>query len=281
MMTSDFTALPKSSFAVVPEDADWLQINIALARVNGDAIPSARAMFQALEPLLQQWSAEGYLHWWFFMRKPPDVRLRLFLRIDRVDAQTALERVLQRLQDMGRISGYFRGRYQPELTRFGGASAMALAHAYFHVDSVLWRHLDALDIVAQRTVVAEDLLPAVFHHLFQCCCGTEQSLEGWRALAALIRQGGAAIEPLPPRQPVPLASIDAEPSEREVLQTYAEANRLFSQSLLRLPSECSLSAPVAEIAATLALFNLNRHGLSGERSGPLTAQVLAALGSHE
>ena len=143
---------------------------------------------------------------------------------------------------------------------------------------MLWRNLDVLDSASRRTVVTEDLLPAVFHHLFQCCCGDELALEGWRALALLIGQGGVEIDPLPPRQPAPLVTLDAAPPEREVLQAYAEANRLFSQGLLRLACEGSLHPPVAQIAATLALFNLNRHGLSGERSAPLTAQVLAALG---
>ncbi len=279
-MTSEVIALPTSSFTAPPQDAGWQQLNIALARVNGDAVPSARAMFQALEPLLQQWRAAGHLHWWFFMRKPPDVRLRLFLRADRVDAQATLEPVLQSLQSSGLISGYFRGNYRPESTRFGGSSAMELVHAYFHVDTVLWHHLDALDIRSQRTLAVERLLPAVFHHLFQCCCGTGLALDGWRALAMLIRRDGVAIDPLPPRQPAPLVSLDAAPAERGVLQPYTEANQLFSQGLLRLASEGSLHPPVAQVAATLALFNLNRHGLSGERSAPLTAQVLAALGDH-
>ena len=60
-------------------DGAWVQLNVGLVRNGGQALPSARAMFRAICPYLDAWRRDRALHWWFFMRKPPDVRLRMFL----------------------------------------------------------------------------------------------------------------------------------------------------------------------------------------------------------
>ena len=274
--------LPEASFRSPPFDARWLQVNVALARANGDALPSARAMFRELAPFLDQWRLENRLHWWFFMRKPPDVRLRFMLRPDNGDAAGGLENALRTLRDNGQIAGYSPGRYEPEQDRFGGPAAMALVHTSFDVDSTLWLVLDELDERGQRLVTPQVLLPARLHHLFLCCCGAEHAIEGWRGLARLIRQGGIIAAPYPPRLPGTLNALalgeELAASESLALRTYARSNESFSRELLALESKTTVEQPVADIAATVALFSLNRHGFPGERSAPLVGGVLAALG---
>ena len=274
--------LPDASFRFPPFDARWLQVNVALARVNGDALPSARAMFHELAAFLDRWRLENRLHWWFFMRKPPDVRLRFMLSPDDGDAAGGLESAFRALRDSGRIAGYFPGQYAPEENRFGGSASIALVHASFDVDSTLWLVLDELDERGQRLVTPEVLLPARLHHLFLCCCGAERAIEGWRGLARLIRQGGITITPCRPRLPGALNTLalgeELAASESLALRTYARSNELFSRELLALESRTVVEQPVADIAATVALFSLNRHGFPGERSARMTAGVLAALG---
>jgi len=282
MQIDALSELPVLSFRPPPSGAHWLQVNVALARVDGDAVPSARVMFGELAPMLEQWRLAGRLHWWFFMRKPPDVRLRLFLPTEAGDATGILDDALHSLQNSGRIGGHFFSEYQPEQRRFGGPAAMALVHACFHVDSSLWLHLDELDERKERQVGTDLLLPTNLHHLFQCCCGAERAIEGWRGLARLIRQGGITVTPHPPRLPVTLDALvsggELAASESLALRTYARSNELFSRELLALESNSTVEQPVADIAATVALFVLNRHGLPGERSGSMAARVLAALG---
>jgi thiopeptide-type bacteriocin biosynthesis protein len=274
--------LPEASFRSPPFDARWLQVNVALARANGDALPSARAMFRELAPFLDQWRLENRLHGWFFMRKPPDVRLRFMLRPDNGDAAGGLENALRTLLDNGRIAGYSPGQYEPEQDRFGGPAAIALVHASFDVDSTLWLVLDELDERGQRLVTPQVLLPARLHHLFLCCCGAERVIEGWRGLARLIRQGGITAAPYSPRLPGTLNALalkeELAASESLALRTYARSNELFSRELLALESKTAVEQPVADIAATVALFSLNRHGFPGEWSAPLVGGVLAALG---
>lgn len=274
--------LPASSFRAAPPDALWQQVNVALVRVDGDAVPSARAMFRKLVPLLNQWHHEGRLHGWFFMRKPPDVRLRCYLRPNRGHASAALDSAFQSLQNAGLIDRWFRSHYQPEQSRFGGPEVMARVHAYFFVDSMLWLHLDELDRLLERKVAPGLLLPANLHHLFQCCCGAERAIEAWRVLARLTMQPAIAVTPPPPQLPAALEALAGHevlaPREALALRAYARSNHLFSQGLLGGGSDTVLARPVAEIAATVALFNLNRHGFPGGRSGPMTARVLAALG---
>jgi|GEM_PF-2789943 len=274
--------LPQASFRAPPFDAPWLQVNVALARANGDALPSARAMFRELAPFLEQWRLENRLHWWFFMRKPPDVRLRFMLRPDNGEAAGDLENAFRTLLDNGQIAGYSPGRYEPERDRFGGPAAIALVHASFDVDSTLWLVLDALEERGQRRVTPQVLLPARVHHLFLCCCGAERVIEGWRGLATLIRQGGITVAPYPPRLPDTLNALaqgeELAAPESLALRTYARSNEWFSRELLALESKATVEQPVADIAATVALFSLNRHGFPGERSARMTAGVLAALG---
>ena len=282
MAIEDLSGLPITSFHSAPPDARWQQVNVALVRFNGDAVPSARALFLELAPTLEEWRLDGRLHGWFFMRKPPDVRLRFCLRANDGNAASILDTVLQSLHSSGRIGRYFRSQYQPEQSRFGGPAAMEFVHAYFHVDSILWLHLDQLDSQSQRKLDPDLLLPANLHHLFQCCCGTDRVIEAWRGLARLIMQGAIDITPQQPRLP---ATLDALASQRDLvsseglaLRTYAQSNEMFSQGLLGLGSKTVVEQPIEQIVATVALFNLNRHGVPGALSGPMTARVLAALG---
>ncbi len=280
MAAEDLANLVAKGFAPVPADAHWQQFDVALLRVSGDALPSARAMFGALAPLVDRWLTEETLHGWFFMRKPPDVRLRFCLRSQ---IATAAAETLEALVHEQMIESHLRGLYQPEVQRFGGPAAMALAHACFHVDSRLWLHLDALDERGLRKVDTDLLMPSVIHHLFRCCCGSGGAMEAWQALAALIVEGTGPIAPRSPSPPIGLEVLMArdglEPSERLVLQTYAQANERFGRELAGLRSGASIvRQPVARIAASVALFHLNRHGVRGERSGPMAAGVLAALG---
>jgi hypothetical protein len=57
----------------------WAQMNVALERKTGDALPSARALFSRLSPTIARWRKENTLEHFFFMRKPPDVRLRFLV----------------------------------------------------------------------------------------------------------------------------------------------------------------------------------------------------------
>ena len=54
-------------------EGDWLQLNVALRRHDGDALASARAVFAELMPRVRAWRRRGTLTRFFFMRKEPDL----------------------------------------------------------------------------------------------------------------------------------------------------------------------------------------------------------------
>src|SRR3954447_26584404 len=122
-MLHDLAALPHGSFREAPEDAIWTQVNVTLVRTNGEALASARALFGALVPVLGEWHARGTLHGWFFMRKPPDVRLR-FCTCDPHECVETIERMLEAAARRGEIGEFFWSDYEPETERFGGVRGM-------------------------------------------------------------------------------------------------------------------------------------------------------------
>ena len=84
----------------------WVQLNVGLIRHGGNALPSARTLFARLEPLVERWRREERLRWFFFMRKPPDVRLR-FLTTTKPELTSGLRRCALTLQKEAIIDHFF------------------------------------------------------------------------------------------------------------------------------------------------------------------------------
>src|SRR5579862_9739400 len=94
----------------------WIQLNAELVRHSGQALPSARALFGRIEPLMMRWRGEGRLRWFFFMRKPPDVRLR-FLTISERETTQELAGLAAALQQEEVLGNIFFSQYRPETQR--------------------------------------------------------------------------------------------------------------------------------------------------------------------
>jgi thiopeptide-type bacteriocin biosynthesis protein len=258
-----------------PAGATWLQFDVGLVRVGGDARPSARAFFARALPRLEDIRRDGLIQGWFFMRKPPDIRLRVWLTANEASVFPSLDEGFRNSLNRGDIRQYSPGLYRPETARFGGPDSMDVVHAHFCADSALWAELDQLD--ADRTLTPDSLLPALLHDLFVRTLEPDP-VEGWRRLQTRM----PPWPPTPPSKEVPPPSpaLDALAStpgmnavEKEALRTYARVHERFAQRLaLTTPSR-----PRGEVVADVALFTLNRHGFPGERSAPLVAHAIAAL----
>ena len=127
-----------------------------------------------------------------------------------------------------------------------------------------------------------DALPcALAHHLLLCCCGREGVAAAWTRLAALTGDGRPANAPAPPADPPSLDAQrerpDLDPALRAALDAWHRGNERLGDALADLAGRGGVSRPLADVAATIALFDFNRHGLPGARSGPLSAGVLAGL----
>lgn len=257
----------------------WVQLNVGLIRSGGEALPSARALFARLEPLVNHWRRDGWLRCFFFMRKPPDVRLRFLTTAEQQVARQLRLEVLD-LQREAVIQRFFFSKYQPETCRFGGAKAMNRVHAYFDVDTSMWLELDRIHQGGLQMLVPQVLIPAVLQDLFARALADEMSvLAAWRSLRSLIPVSSRAVVPEVDSiaaQAMAICSLRHEERVR-VLRRYFEANKALAESLIRLSMAGDLTRGLTEVLAAVGLFSFHRHGLDGSSSGVLIEAMIHAL----
>lgn len=115
----------------MPPDADWQQLSIEFT----DRATATHTAAHQLAPALNRAEQAGQLSTWWYIRKPPGLRLRYLL----VDSNSAvIEKLLGELVTTGEVVNWTRGIYEPETVAFGGSDAMDVTHTLFHHDS---RHL--------------------------------------------------------------------------------------------------------------------------------------------
>lgn len=259
-----------------PDNREWVQLNVGLVRYQNDALPSARALFERLEPLVNHWRSNDLLHCFFFMRKPPDVRLRFLIKLNRQQAIAEMSNLMDSLQQEKFINLFFFSEYQPETERFGGLKAMQLVHQYFDTDTSIWLILDYL-YRHNLSVISKDLfLLTVLNDLFTRAMPDRVSvLTVWQKLGALLPASSETTIPT-----VELLSIEALCKSRslvgqevDLLQQYTTANDTLVRELLNLQHTGQLDQDLADVLAAVAMFNFHRHGFDWLRSGKLIAAI--------
>ncbi|MEH1933594.1 MAG: thiopeptide-type bacteriocin biosynthesis protein [Nostoc sp.] len=273
-MTEESTSTTQSS-SQDWENGDWVQLNVGLVRDQGNALSSARALFARLEPLVTHWRSNDLLRCFFFMRKPPDVRVRFFTTVDRQQAIADISDLMYALRRENLINLFFFSDYEPETERFGGLQAMKSVHQHFDADTSIWLMLDHLEQHNLDVVSKDLLLPTVLHDLFTRTLSDRVSiLATWHSLAALI--------PTPPEATIPtveLLSLETldESLEADVLQKYATANDMLAKELVNLQHLGQLTQDLVDILAAVAMFNFHRHGFDSHRSGRLIEAIIRTL----
>lgn len=121
----------------------WTQFDIALSRQGeGGAAASARRVFGLLDVPVAAWRAAGVVTHVWFVRKPPDVRLRIGCpELDDAVAE-GVRRVLAHARSHGAVLRSATSIYEPEARKFGGAGSMAAVHNWFDADTRRWYELD-------------------------------------------------------------------------------------------------------------------------------------------
>jgi thiopeptide-type bacteriocin biosynthesis protein len=269
----DFPALP-------PVSADgWMQVNVSLSRRrDGSAIPAALALFDYLRERLPEWRTTGAVARFFFLRKPPDLRLRFLCPNGESKVARELELALRRLEQDGFVLSFFRSPYEPEQTRFGGAEAMRLVHDYFDVDSSQWLLLQRMGVAKRCSFLATTLLTGVLNHLFAAVVGDPAEVwDIWCQCTGLIGEesapmAGDCLNPV-------FASIDelrpvASPEEIAILDAYEAANLAMAAGLKQVWSQGKLQRGVRGILATVAMFVLNQHGIDQSAQTLLVHKIL-------
>jgi thiopeptide-type bacteriocin biosynthesis protein len=259
--------------------SQWLQVNVALSRSRGSALASARAVLGEIATRLPAWRRARSVTCFFFMRKPPDLRLRFAGPSLAMQVQPALTQILRVLRKAGAVDRFHSTRYEPEHHLFGGAAAMRLIHRHFDCDSGAWIALDRLSQAGSRTALPADGVPtAVLNDLFLRMLGDRFEVwDVWRNLTILTN--GADRETSESRSAgIPfLGSLIplVQPEERRILKRYEQANRRLSDGLRGLNESGRLTAGLRGILPFIAMFHLHRHGYGKDRQAAL-AQAMAS-----
>ncbi|MFF8831107.1 thiopeptide-type bacteriocin biosynthesis protein [Streptomyces sp. NPDC015131] len=113
-------------------ETGWVQLGLAPR-------PGARpALYRRLADTARELLGCGWADDFFFMHKPPGLRVR-FHAPGRAGAAALRTELLRRFDHReGAWTTPTEGVYEPEIYLFGGARAMPLAHALFTADSLAW-----------------------------------------------------------------------------------------------------------------------------------------------
>jgi thiopeptide-type bacteriocin biosynthesis protein len=254
--------------------SQWIQINVAIERHEGDALQGARDIFANLCPLMDKWRNEDILERFFFMRKPPDLRLRFLAKDFQRDIRAELRRIMSKLKKNGVIKYFFQSIYEPEVFQFGGPEAMDLVHAYFDSDSMAWIKLDHLAASHRRSVPTQILVIAVMNDLFyRTLLDSSEVWDVWCNLANLI-----SSEQKTSSQVEQIITIDSlfsyvSDAEGQILRDYLSANEELSLGLRQIWNSGKLQCGLRSILPFIAMFHFNRHGLTADRQANLAYEM--------
>jgi thiopeptide-type bacteriocin biosynthesis protein len=249
---------------------EWLQLNVALARHNGSALPSARFVLRALESSFAQKGPVAF----FFQRKAPDLRLRFCDVRERLARQ--LRPLVSRAKSEGHVVQSFHSVYEPEYRQFGGRQCMKAVHTFWSADSLLWIAIDRLAEKGNLTVPSATLMASVLDDLFwRVLTDGSEVWDTWCNLATLVQSRNESTEVA---APPPLATIHsiASAAEADLVVRYQQANVELANRLLGALQSGRMECGMRSILPYVALFTLNRHGF--DRAGMATiASTMAAV----
>jgi len=271
--------IDKTMSTMEPIERRWVQVNVELCRSDNQALQSARAVFSRLEPLVARWRANGLIDCFYFMRKPPDLRLRFCGRDpDRLLAELAS--ALIELRSASAIERFFRSAYEPEERLFGGPEAMAAIHEHFDADTTAWMLLDQLRQEGRAVLAPELLACAVINDLCTRLLDADETWDVWCNITTLV----GSAQPIPSvGSGIPLLAtlgtcLGIE--ERRVSDLYRLANQRLSDALTSVWNAGQLKCGLRGVLTYLALFFFHRHGLGGEMQAAAAAAMSRAWNPH-
>ncbi len=263
-----------------PDAHQWVQLNVALSRPDGGALKSARRVFAALRPLIDEWRREGTLSQFYFTRKPPDLRLRFRGPRCRSTVLAGTVATLYSLQRDGAVERFFSSVYEPEMNLFGGPAGMELVHAYFDADTCCWLEMDGLWAGNQARLTPEALTCAVTDHLLLLTLGDRSEI--WDVWCTVLSMAGGrpaadAESELPTRSKL-MTRVSA--TEQDVLRRYREHNTSLALGLTVTYNRGELQCGLRALLTWVAIFHFNRYGLGASRLADAAAAMARDWNPH-
>jgi thiopeptide-type bacteriocin biosynthesis protein len=273
-LTERFVNAGVRALAASPPFPSWLQLGVSFEPSRGErAALAATARFgEALRRAVLRWRARGIVGRFFFMNKPPGMRLRF--ETPPGTAAPEMQRVvsawLQRQPEVARLdpSIYLAEEYQ-----FGGARGAEVAHDYHAADSLL--ALQATYREERETISASTEILSL---LVVCDLVRRMTGDAWEAWDLWRRMEITGRRPKVPRdtaagmidmvRPFVLQS-DAilrriAAADRRLVAAAYEANEQAAKAMHRLAAEGLLLFHLREIIPFWIVFHWNRWGVANQ-----------------
>ena len=168
-----------------PAGDRWVQLGLA----PGGA--PHRELLAELAVLVRDWRDQRIVEDFFFMHKPPGLRVRFAPAPGRAaHVRSELLRRVPVWRSAGLVGAVEPGGYEPEVHRFGGPAAMDHAHRLFTADAVTWLDRHALARPAPAWALSLAMLRPVFDGLG--LLGAERDV--WAGVAAAGRLVPPGVE---------------------------------------------------------------------------------------
>jgi thiopeptide-type bacteriocin biosynthesis protein len=212
-------------------------------------------------------------HRFFFVLKPPEIRLRLPVRQDTSASISCLDDWRAAALRRGLLVSSHWSTHHPELFQFGGPVAYPVAEKHFISESEVFLKHRGILYPNSRLTATEDLLSNLLVIVVADLLArlTEDSWEAWDCVARMAYSRGMlsdleqATHPDPRSQSAIFlewarnpkdAFAGVDPSYNECYTDFAIVNASTAKRLRQISE--SISFGIRNMAATLALFMLNR-----------------------
>lgn len=261
--------------------AGWVQADCTLF---AQAAPQPLYFpWAALHEALAQWRAEGRVTHFFFMRKPPGLRLRFWGPDADTRLRPALVEWLLRAEDRNDIRGFRFGCYEPEQFRFGGPAGMAAAHLHFAHDSYAALRYELAGPAVQGPLPRGLLSLISCHDLLRQCLGDGAEMwDVWKQLEAILQRFDSG-PPAAAAYAVGAVAADDEflaqhpPAVQQLVGVVRASNAEVAACLRAAQLGGSpLVGPRAWLVASV-VFHWNRLGLTNAETIPMVATMLHHL----
>jgi thiopeptide-type bacteriocin biosynthesis protein len=261
-----FDPAPKSA-----SDAEWLEVRCAFP-ING--IPSAPVIpWQMIRSALSTWRQSSTCDRFFFMRKPPGLRLRFLSKVAKGNFERILFEWLSGLARNQHVVSYAPAIYEPEEHRFGGARGMAIAHLIWSADAEMIVEYECLQTARHGSVPRSAIWAVLVNSLQrQTLDDSAEMWDVWCMLAdtlsdfciedALVSRYYAMAHTL--FNPTPQWLVLLTPEVRRLVERSMEINRIAADELRNLVTAGTLKIGIRSWLTSNALFQANRWGLGFE-----------------
>jgi protein-L-isoaspartate(D-aspartate) O-methyltransferase len=253
----------------MPPNADWHQYHIEFT----DRATASYITAHQLAPALNQAQRADQLKNWWYIRKPPGLRLRY----QTTDPHAlVVDTLLSDLAASGHVTSWTRGIYEPETVAFGGPAAMDIAHILFHHDSHnLLAHAAQTDLIP---VLGQRETTVLLFSTMLRAAGLDWFEQGdvWAKVAALrpaahshritaerAEELGQAVRRL--------MTVNARSVSDLLAESWLAVFETAGQQLAALDRHGQMNRGLRAVLAHHFIFHANRAGLPGADQATLAA----------